>query len=152
MEVFLVRHGEAKSEQEDPRRPLSDSGRAGVEKVARALAARRVRVAAIVHSDKLRAKQTAEILARSLAPRGGVREIRGLAPNDDPWLAKTEIEAASEPLMVVGHLPHLGCLASLLVRGDPEGQVVDFPPAAAVCLSRAGEKWEVQWRLTPAEA
>jgi len=151
MEVFLVRHGEAKSEQEDPRRPLSDSGRSGVEKIARALAEKRVVVAGIVHSDKLRAKETAEILARSLAPRAGVREIRGLAPNDDPWLAKAELEEASEPLMVVGHLPHLGRLASLLVAGDPEGQVVELPPAAVVSLSRAGEKWEIQWRLTPAE-
>lgn len=152
MELFLVRHGEAKAEHEDPRRPLSDPGREGVEKVARALAAKKIMVAEILHSDKLRAKETAEILARSVAPRAGVRQIRGLSPQDDPWLAKGELDAASEPLMLVGHLPHISRLASLLVNGDPERQVVDFQPAAVVCLSRAGDAWEVRWNLTPAEA
>ncbi len=152
MEAFLVRHGEAKSEHEDPKRPLSGPGRKGVEKVARALAAKRITVGEILRSDKLRAKETAEILARSLLPRAGVREIRGLAPEDDPWLAKGVLEAASEPLMLVGHLPHLSRLASLLVKGDPGRQVVDFQPAAAVCLCRADGTWEVRWTLTPAEA
>src|SRR3989338_253964 len=95
MEAFLVRHGEARSEHEDPKRPLSGPGREGVEKVARALAAKKVVVAAILRSDKLRAEETAEILARSLLPRAGVREIRGLAPEDDPWLAKAELKEAS---------------------------------------------------------
>jgi phosphohistidine phosphatase len=131
---------------------LSDHGRTEVEKIARAVAARKIAVAEILHSDKLRAKETAGILASFVAPRAGLREIGGLSPNDDPWLAKGEIEAASEPVMLVGHLPHLGRLASLLVNGDPERQVVDFQPAAVVCLSRAGDAWEVRWTLTPAEA
>ena len=152
MEAFLVRHGEARSEHEDPKRPLSDPGREGVEKVARALAAKKIVVAEILRSDKLRAKETAEILARSLLPRAGVREIRGLAPEDDPWLAKAELEEASGPLMLVGHLPHLGRLASLLVTGDPEHQVVDFQPAAVACLSFAGGLWEIRWALSPAQA
>jgi len=152
MEAFLVRHGAAMSEHEDPKRPLSNPGRKGVEKVARALAARGIMVAEILHSDKLRAKETAEILARSLLPRAGVREIRGLAPEDDPWLAKAELEEASGPLMLVGHLPHLGRLASLLVAGDPERKVVDFQPAGVVCLCRAGGVWEIQWALSPAQA
>jgi phosphohistidine phosphatase len=149
MDFYLVRHGDAKSEQEDPKRSLSDRGRIEVEKVARAAAAKDIKVSEILHSAKLRAKQTAEILASSLSPRSGVREIGGLSPQDDPFIIKAELEVAEEPLMLVGHLPHLGRLASLLVKGDPENEVVNFPPAAIVCLSHVKGAWEVKWTLTP---
>lgn len=149
MEFYLVRHGEARPEHEDPRRPLSDRGRKGVEKVARALAAKKINVAEILHSEKLRARETAEILARRLSPRRGLREIKGLSPEDDPIVAKGELDAAEEPLLLAGHLPHLGRLVSLLVKGDPEIHVVDFPPAAVVCLSRTKGAWKLRWTLTP---
>lgn len=149
MDFFLVRHGEAKAEHEDPKRPLSDQGRREVERVARAAAAKEIRVDEILHSGKLRARQTAEILARFLSPGGGVREIAGLAPEDDPLLAKAELEAADMPLMLVGHLPHLGRLASLLVAGDCEKKVVEFPAAALVCLIRTPGAWRLGWTLTP---
>ena len=149
MDFFLVRHGEAKPEYEDPKRPLSDRGRRDVERMARALSEKRVPVAAIVHSGKLRARQTAEIMARILSPGRRVRTITGLAPEDDPALAKAELEAADAPVMLVGHLPHLGRLAALLVTGDAERNVVEFPSAAVVCLSRGERGWTVAWSLAP---
>lgn len=39
MHLYLIQHGDAKSEQEDPARPLSDKGRRDVEKVAGFLSA-----------------------------------------------------------------------------------------------------------------
>lgn len=152
MEFYLARHAQAKSEAEDPRRPLSDGGRGEAERVARAAAARGVKVSAILHSDKLRARQTAEIFGAFLSPPRGLREITGLAPQDDPMVAKAELEAAREPLMLIGHLPHLGRLASLLIAGDPEKAVVDFPSAALVCVALAEGKWRLQWTLTPPAA
>lgn len=149
MDFYLVRHGEAKPEYEDPNRPLSDQGRREVEKVARAVAAKEIRVSEILHSDKLRAKQTAEILAQFLSPRRGIREIKGLSPQDDPLVAKVELEAAQWSLMLVGHLPHLSRLVSLLIVGDAEKDIVDFPAAAVVCLYHAKGTWEVKWTLTP---
>jgi phosphohistidine phosphatase len=148
MDFFLVRHGQAKADHEDPKRPLSERGRIEVENVARAAAARRIQVAQIFHSDKLRAKQTAEILAQFLAPHLGLREIKGLSPDDDPEIAKAELEAADEPLILVGHLPHLGRLASLLISGDRERLAVGFQPAEMVCLSHLGKAWEMKWTLT----
>ncbi len=151
MDFYLVRHGEAKAEHQDPRRPLSERGRREVESVARAAAAKGIQLFAILHSDKLRAQQTGEILAEFLSPRFGVREIKGLSPEDDPILAKAELEAADGPLMLVGHLPHLGRLASLLISGDPERIGVDFQPAAMVCFSRTAEAWKINWTLTSDE-
>jgi phosphohistidine phosphatase len=152
MDCYLARHAQATSEAQDPRRPLSDAGRREAEKVARAAAAREVKIFAIFHSDKLRARETAEIFGRYLLPAQGVREIKGLGPDDDPILAKAELEAALEPVMLVGHLPHMGRLASLLVAGDPERAVVDFPSGALVCVSSARGKWALRWSLTPESA
>jgi len=149
MDFFLVRHGEAKPEYEDPRHPLTDGGRSGVEKVARAAAAKKIKIAEILHSDKLRAKETAEILAGVLSPARGIREISGLSPEDDPFTAKAEIEAADDSLMLIGHLPHLNRLAALLLTGDSENTVVDFSPATMVCLSRGRGAWSVSWILRP---
>jgi phosphohistidine phosphatase len=152
MDFFLVRHGEAEPEHLDRRRPLTSDGRRGVEKIARAAAARRLKIVEILHSDKLRAKETAEILARFLSPARGVREISGLSPEDDPLLAKAELEAAEESLMLVGHLPHVSRLAAMLLVGDSEKTIVDFAPATMVCLVRAQGTWSLGWTLSPEEA
>ena len=147
MMVYLVRHGDAKAEEVDPARPLSDRGWAEAERVARHLAALRLPVAEIRHSDKLRARQTAELLTRHLAPTHGCHEIRGLNPMDDPAIARGNIEASPESLMLVGHLPHLGRLAQSLLGIDRE--IFDFPPVAVVCLAKARGGWLLQWLLTP---
>lgn len=149
MDFYLVRHAQAKAADEDPKRPLSDRGHSEIEGVARAAAARGVRVSEILHSDKVRAKQTAEILAKFLSPRFGVRQIGGLSPEDDPVIAKAELDAANEPLVLVGHLPHLGRLASLLISGDSERLSINFATASMICFSRAAGRWEMTWSLSP---
>jgi phosphohistidine phosphatase len=152
MEIFLVRHGEAKPEYEDPRRPLTPYGRAGAAKVARAAAARKIAVGEILHSGKLRAKETAEIMAGVLSPARGLRQTSGLSPEDDPLIVRAEIEAGAGSVMLVGHLPHLGRLAALLLTGDSERTMVDFSPATMVCLSRARGSWSLGWVLRPETA
>ena len=149
MQVFLVQHGEAKPETEDPARPLSDRGREEVQQVARRAAALRLQVTAIYHSGKLRARETAEIFAAALAPPHGVHGMDGLTPADAPGKAGGEIESANEPLMLVGHLPHLRRLASLLLVGDPEREIIRFRNGAIICLVKSEGGWLLQWVLSP---
>ncbi len=152
MHLYLVRHGEAKSEREDPERPLSSRGREEVERVSRAAAKKGMAASRIFHSDKLRAKQTAEILARKIIPSEGICEISGLGPEDDPSLTKAELEVSGKSLIVVGHLPHLNRLAALLLNGNSGAQVLDFQTASVVCLSRRKKEWKVNWTMDPAGA
>lgn len=149
MKCYLVRHGEAKAESEDPARPLSDRGRDEVTRVARHLGATGLRIAAIHHSNKLRARQTAEIFAEHLLPSEGIHEMEGLAPMDDPDKARAVIEAAREPLMLVGHLPHLGRLASALLVDDSDRELLQFKAGAIACLDRIDGGFRLQWLLTP---
>ena len=149
MHCYLVRHGEAKSEREDPARPLSDHGREEVTRVARHVGAVGLQIAEIRHSGKLRARQTAEILAEHLSPTRGLYEVEGLSPMDDPSKAQSEIETARQPIMFVGHLPHLSLLASALLRGDPESEIVQFKAGTIACLAWVDGGFRLEWVLTP---
>jgi phosphohistidine phosphatase len=148
MEFFLVRHGEAVSQAVNGQRPLTPGGRRDVECIGRAAAARGVRPSKIFHSGLLRAQQTAELLSKNIGPIEEIRELGGLRPDDDPFLAKAELESSTDPLMLVGHLPHMSRLAACLVSGDAERAIVDFAPATMVCLAYEDRRWKILWKLT----
>jgi len=117
--VCLVQHGEAVSEEVDPRRPLSERGRAEVERVASFLARAGFRVSRIVHSTKLRARETAEILARHLgAP---LEEAGGLEPRADPKPWAEKLQSTGDLQELAGYLD-LGRVteASLAMLGSRE--------------------------------
>ena len=80
MKVYLVQHGESKSETEDPERPLTEKGKEVVGSVAGYVAPLGVEVTQILHSGRPRAKQTAELLAQYLLLVQSIRERVGLAP------------------------------------------------------------------------
>ena len=149
MRCYLVRHGEALSGFADPARPLSTPGRAEVAELARLALSRNVQVAELLHSGILRAQETAEILAHYLAPPCGVRPTTGLLPEDEPDTAKAEIEAAAQPIMLVGHLPHLGRLSALLARGDAASFDDAISPATMFCYWKGAPGWQFEWRIRP---
>lgn len=151
MRLYLVQHGEAKPESEDPARPLTEKGWRDAERVARGVAERTdARPRRIVHSGRLRARQTAEAWARWF-PEATVEERPGLGPNDDPSIWAERLGAETEDLVLVGHLPHLGRLAGLLLCGEADREVVTFTMAGAVCLERHDPtgRWTLRWSLPP---
>jgi len=147
MEIYLVRHGEAKSEQEDPERPLSDEGRRDVSIMAEYVATLGLQVSKIYHSEKLRAKQTAGIFYQKLKPKNGLEEVKGLKPSDDIQGALGIIENAEEPIMIVGHLPHLSKLLSALVAGEQNKELIEFDAGGIVCVAQKNEHWLIRWSL-----
>jgi phosphohistidine phosphatase len=102
-----------------------------------------VAVAEIRHSGLVRARETAEILGRRLGPSRGVHEATGLLPEDDPAVAAAELELAAEPLMLVGHLPHLARL-SVALAGRVVLERIEFAPGTTVGLRRGPNGWQVE--------
>ena len=149
MDLYLVQHGVALSRDEDPSRPLSEVGRFEVEAVARRAAELRLQLGEIRHSGKLRAQQTAEILVKHVAFGSPTSVLRGLDPGDDPLALVPSLEASEAPLTLVGHLPHLSRLASLLLCEEPEREVIAFRNGAIVQLVRSDDRWRVRAVLTP---
>jgi phosphohistidine phosphatase len=152
MDFYLVRHGEAVSQAVNGQRPLTPGGRRDVERIGQAAAERGIQPAQIFHSGLLRAQQTAEILGERLGRIDGVRELVGLRPDDDPVIAKAELESSTVSLMLVGHLPHIRRLASFLVAGDADRELVEFAPATVLGLSYEDYRWKILWKLTPTTA
>ncbi len=149
MRLYLVQHGEAKSKEEDPSRPLTDRGVRDVKRVADFIAKANIRVGCIVHSSKLRARQTAEIIANELKVEK-LEESEALNPLADPSIWASKIREREEDLILVGHLPHLSKLASLLIIGREDKEVVRFTMGGIFCLERNEEgKWAVLWALRP---
>lgn len=147
-----MQHGLAAAAQVDAQRPLTAAGRGEVASVCARAAGCGVRLDRIVHSGKLRAEQTAEILADSLGCPV-VEEVAGLNPNGDVRLAAHDLvdRMAEGSLALVGHLPFLDRFASLLVAQEPEAQVVAFRNGGLVKLvpSSLGGEFAVAWVLTP---
>lgn len=139
--VVLVRHGDAVDKSVDPARPLSDLGRAHAEAVAERLCGARLGLLEVRHSGKLRALETAEIFARHLDLGAGLREAQGLAPNDPVEPVVELLDSERRSVMLVGHLPFMGRLASRLLVGDPGRLPVRFADAAALTLGRVKEGW-----------
>ena len=152
MKLYLVQHGESKSESEDPERPLSEAGRKTVETAGRHLVKTSLFPSGLTirHSGKLRAAQTAEILGSCFGLTAKPEAVGGLAPNDPPETALELVAGSSGDLMLVGHLPHLSRLASHLLAGTTERSVVRFRMGGVVCLARQhSDAWELEWALVP---
>ena len=148
MRLYLVQHGEAKSEAVDPERSLTFRGEEETRKISGAAKRLHIRPSGIYHSGKKRAEQTAGIIARALDLSAQLGQ--GLNPNDDvrPWVERISREA--EDLMIVGHLPFLEKLASFLVCGDEGAKAVVFRYSAILCLEKKEPgRWAVDWVLKP---
>jgi len=149
--LYLVQHAESKSKEEDPERPLSDKGLKDIAKMARyATHHLSIEVERVAHSGKLRAKQTAEILAEHLARPKEVMANDDLEPLADPKVWQRRLAETIEDTLLVGHLPHLSKLASTLLVRDENREVVSFKMGAIVCLERDQQNhWTIQWMITP---
>jgi phosphohistidine phosphatase len=157
MDVYLVQHGEALPEEQDPQRPLSVEGRAAVAKVAEYLAARASQlidppILEVRHSGKLRARQTAEILAGTLCPQAPLKYAQGMNPDDAPRAVYEELVTSRNypgSLMLVGHLPYLARLAGLLLTGSADIAPVHIVNAAVLKIRPTESCWAAEWYLTP---
>lgn len=145
--IYLIQHAEAKPESEDPKRGLSEKGLNDIRKVASYLARINIHAEEIFHSGKLRAKETAEVVADALKIK--ISQTDGLSPLDDPEIWAERLRETDRSLILVGHLPHLGRLASLLLCGDREKNVVSFRNAGVVCLVRVNDGWTINWIILP---
>jgi len=144
MRLYLVHHGDAVGPDVDPRRPLSERGRAAVERLAADAAGRGARPAVVWHSGKLRAKQTGEAFWRACNALAGFSATRDLQPDDPALWIRDRLRAETQDILIAGHFTHLPRLLGLLI-GDEK-----FPLHGVVALETddGGQTWKEMWRLT----
>ena len=150
MKLFLIQHAQAKSKEEDPQRSLADEGKANIKKVAECVARTAPEITEVWHSEKLRTKQTAQILAKELDISDRLKEYPGLMPNDNVDSVNERLMEVKENVAIVGHLPFLDKLASLLLCHSQETRIINFAMGGIVCLNRDQENvWSIEWMITP---
>ena len=168
MRIYLARHGDATGPEENPRRPLSAKGRAEVERMASFLARSGVRPRRVIHSGKLRAGETAAILARVLVPGVMLEESENLGPEDSPerlvasagnWVkaamekrGREKSKAAANDVLVVGHMPFMAQAVAAFVGAKGATEFADFATGAVACLDSEdgqGERWRLLWLVAP---
>jgi phosphohistidine phosphatase len=150
MRAYLVQHGKAKSAEEDPNRGLTDEGRNEVMRVAEFLGDMRITVELIQYSGKLRAEETAHFLAECIRCSSGPVHVQGLDPDDDPSMMANFLRVYTDDVLIVGHLPHLERLTSLLLTGNPDRRPVSFRNGGVVCLEKSsGGIWSLVWAIVP---
>lgn len=137
MRALLVHHAEAESPAVDPQRPLTAAGREHADRLAERARELGFSPAAIWHSGKLRARQTAECFLRRCNPSAEFRMVRGLRPEDPADWIRHELEAEPRDVLVAGHMPNISALAASL--GAPAG----VPLHGFVLFERAGDGWRV---------
>jgi phosphohistidine phosphatase len=118
--------------------------------MAQYLASVGVALERIERSEKLRARQTAEILAAALQPREGMKQVSGLGPNEDIQLVRERLQTEANNLMLVGHLTYLSRLVATLLGLERDRTIVEFRTGGVVRLNRnqSGD-WALQWAVIP---
>jgi len=89
-------------------------------------------------------------LALALLPEGQPQVHAGLGPKDSLEKVSPEIAFWSVDTLIVGHLPYLGRLASLLLASDPNRPLLAFQPGSMACLEKVAKGgWALVWMVRP---
>jgi phosphohistidine phosphatase len=160
MQILIIRHAKAGQRgllgfigKKDATRPLTDAGRRDMRKAARGLQKLVPEIDVIASSPLTRARETADIVSRRYDDIP-VMELAPLAPggSKEDVLAWLRDQKASATVVLVGHEPDLGILASWLLGGGAES-FLSLKKGAA-CLIEMSEKptpgsGSLEWLLPP---
>ena len=107
-----------------------------------------VQLGNIFHSGKLRAEQSARLIAETLSPEILPVKTEGLNPNDDPAVIVGDIEQMNENILIASHMPFVSRLCSTLLTGTTEAEFASVP-GTLFCLEKAEDKWRLGYMLRP---
>ena len=127
MRVFLVRHAEAAPGEPDELRRLTPRGRDQARELGRRLARDGVHADAVLSSPLLRARETAEAIAKELGADSEPDDRLG--PGCTPEALRDTVRDRGETVVTVAHQPDCGRIAAALSGGEeppfPAGGVVE---------------------------
>ena len=159
MKLYLLRHGDAGDagdpKTKDSERALTPKGVQRTKQLAEALEQMEISCDAILSSPLVRARETAEVVARGLKFAGKVELTDALTPfgsMEDLVHQLTTLRPAPQSVLLVGHEPYLSGFISLLCVGGPglglemkKGALCRLEVAAPSC----GKCATIEWLLPP---
>ena len=118
MKLYLAQHAEACTKDSNPERPLTDKGKTDANRMAVFLRQAGVSVGRVMHSGKLRARQTTERLMNAIAIGVTAEVSPDINPNDNPNTLAQQALAWKTDTLIVGHMPYMARLVSQLLLQD----------------------------------
>jgi phosphohistidine phosphatase len=131
MELLIVRHGVAEDKdafartgKSDDKRPLTDKGRKKMKRASRGLCAIVPQIGLLVSSPLTRARETAAYVAGAYdIDVSEVAEVLRPESTFEEFVEWLRPRAATSPVCIVGHEPHLSGLATWLTSGSKESRM-----------------------------
>ncbi len=123
MDLYFLRHGLAEDRADwtdnDDARPLTKPGKKRMADEAKALAHLKLNLDAVMTSPLVRARQTADIVAKHLNAQDGVVEDKRLAPGFNMSKLREIVREHenAQALMIVGHEPDFSETIGALIGG-----------------------------------
>ena len=160
MELYFLRHGIAVERgtpgyKDDSARPLTPKGQRQMKKVSTALRRMELEFDLILSSPLVRAKETAEMVAKRHKQQQKVVYAEALKPGGNGKNLVHQLGKLSHgKILLVGHEPDMSRLISLLIAGE-ESITIDFKKAGLCKLEivklRHGRCATLVWLLTPGQ-
>jgi phosphohistidine phosphatase len=160
MNIFILRHGIAVEPEDwnsksDAERPLIPKGEQRLCEAAVAMEKMKISFDAIISSPYLRAKQTAEIIAKHFKLQKELAFSDDLIPGGNPQALIRQLnnlKPAPENILLVGHEPHLSRLIALLSSGGTTA-TIEMKKGSLCKLETEelefGHCATLKWLLTP---
>ncbi|ABS54827.1 phosphohistidine phosphatase, SixA [Methanoregula boonei 6A8] len=156
MDLYLLRHGKAGQSPggfDDNTRPLTAEGKKEIRNAGRFLKKRKIRFDGIATSPLLRARETAEIVAKVTGAKEDPAIWDELAPNGDPDTLCYQASQYGDDavLLLVGHEPSLAGLISRVIAREGSASVALGKGGLAKIRHFSFEhspSGELQWLLT----
>jgi len=159
MKIYLIRHSNAVDPgtpgyEDDSLRPLTEKGRDKMKKIAAALKELDVKPNLIVSSPYVRARQTAEVLAKVLKFKPELVFSNTLVPmgKPDDIIGEINEKYNVDELVLVGHEPCFSSLVGTLIAGNPDFTMT-MKNGGVCCLVsddlHTERKATLEWLLTP---
>lgn len=160
MELYILRHAIAAERGSpeypgDSERPLTPDGLKKLKRVVRGMKALELSFDLILTSPYVRARQTADVVAKELGLEGALELSALLEPGTDldGLIAHLGSRKSSvDRILLVGHEPMLSALISLLVSGEQDLEITLKKGGLCKLAIRAiapGRCATFEWLLTP---
>jgi phosphohistidine phosphatase len=127
----------------DATRRLSEQGRREAKEAADAIGKRDVRPAIVLTSPRLRARETAEIVARTLGVPVEIREGLNCGSTATAYLDALRPDEGRD-VLIVAHNPEISAFACALSR-----QAISFRPSTVCCFELTADSAALEWVRHP---
>ena len=159
MNIYIVRHAIAvergtEGYDDDSQRPLTDTGRKKMKKIAKGLERLGIKLDVILTSPYVRARDTAKILADRFDMMDKIYFTDNLIPpgNFESLIFEIHEKYDVGSIALVGHEPMLSSLVSWLTTGDTDSRITMKKGGVAFLISDSlyqDGRATLEWLLTP---